>query len=157
MTQRRLRLRAVPVIAAVGLLVAGVLGTPPGPSSAATGAAPTLAPAAMQAGLDVAFGEPLATGSLTQPVEFTTTFEAATPPERVELLTRVPGSTSDTVRQAAVEQGADGSWTARVVDAGFTPPNTVQDFRFRATTGTDRRSDRPGGSRSPTTGSSGGP
>jgi hypothetical protein len=134
---RPLRVRLVPVVVATALLVAGALGTPPGSTTAATGAAPALvtAPAPAQADLDVRFGEPTASGSLTSPVEFMTTFEASSLPERVELLTRVRGSASDTVRQATVEQGADGSWTARVLDGGFTPPNTVQDYRFRAVDG----------------------
>jgi hypothetical protein len=87
---------------------------------------------APQGQLDVTFGTPTATGSLTAPVEFATTFRAESQPDRVELLTRVDGSRSDEVRQAVVEQASDGSWTARVSEAGFTSPNTVRDYRFRA-------------------------
>lgn len=112
----RRRLGALPLVALAGLLVTGLTGAAQGQ------AAPP----------DVTFGSPTATGTLTQPVQFSTTFEAATRPDRVELLTRVAGSTSDQVRQALVEQASDGSWTARVTDTGFTAPNTVRDFRFRA-------------------------
>ncbi|MEZ4597233.1 MAG: hypothetical protein R3C32_10680 [Chloroflexota bacterium] len=41
------------------------------------------------------FGEPSATGSLTTPLAYTTTFQAAEAPDRVELLTRVRGQTTD--------------------------------------------------------------
>ena len=85
-----------------------------------------------QAPLDVTFGAPTVSGSRTQPVEFATTFRADTRPDRIELLTRVDGSASEQVRQAIVEEASDGSWTARVSDTGFTAPNTVRDFRFRA-------------------------
>lgn len=83
----------------------------------------------------IAFDDPIATGSLTQPVTFSTTFRAPTLPDRVELLTRVRGSGADEVRSAIVEPAGDGSWTATVPSPGFTPPNTVQTFRFRAVDG----------------------
>ncbi len=113
MSARR-SLRAPSLVAMALVLVTGGLG------------------AAADGSLDVTFGAPVASGSLTQAVEFTTTFEAAERPDRVELLTRIEGATSDQVRQAVVEEVSDGSWLARVTDTGFTAPNTVRDFRFRA-------------------------
>ncbi len=80
----------------------------------------------------VAFDTPTATGTLTTPLTFTTTFQAAEAPDRVELLTRVRGQTTDEVQEALVDRGADGGWTASVISAGFTPPNTVIEYRFRA-------------------------
>lgn len=112
--------------------------SPAAPSPTAPG------PAATMAGPIVAFDEPTATGSLTVPIRFTTTFRATTAPDRVELLTRVRGSTGDSVRQALVEGAGDGLWTASVADTGFTPPNTVQEFRFRAVDG-DRSTTGPTG------------
>jgi hypothetical protein len=92
-------------------------------------------PAASSVG--VVFGEPVATGSLTQPVTFSTTFQAGVQPDRVELLTRVRGTATEEVREAVVREVGDGTWTASVLDAGFTPPNTLQEFRFRAVEGRD--------------------
>jgi hypothetical protein len=43
-----------------------------------------------------------------------------------------------------VQQVADGSWTATVTDTGFTAPNTVREYRFRAVDG-DRSVDGPAG------------
>lgn len=83
----------------------------------------------------VSFDAPAATGSLTVPVRYTTTFEAPEAPDRVELLTRVRGATTDEVRQALVEPTGDGAWIATVLSPGFVPPNTVQSFRFRAIDG----------------------
>jgi hypothetical protein len=100
--------------------------------------------AAADASLDVEFGAPAATGTLSVPVEFSTTFEAAERPDRVELLTRIEGATSVQVRDAAVEEMGDGTWTARVFDDGFTPPNTTRDFHFRAVDG-DRWAEGPTG------------
>jgi hypothetical protein len=94
-----------------------------------------LAADASRGDLDVSFGTPNATGSLTRTVEFSTTFEAEAAPDRVELLTHVEGATSDQVRQAQVQGAGDGSWTATVVDVGFTPPNTTREFWFRAVDG----------------------
>jgi hypothetical protein len=95
----------------------------------------TLAADGSPAQLDVDFGTPTATGSLSRTVEFTTTFAADVEPDRVELLTRVDGAASDQVRQARVEPTGDGSWSATVVDSGFTAPNTTREFWFRAVDG----------------------
>lgn len=83
----------------------------------------------------VTFDEPVAEGSLTEPVTFRTTFHAAAAPDRVELLTRVRGSVTDEVRQAVVEPVGDATWTATVLNPGFSAPNTVWTFRFRAVDG----------------------
>jgi Peptidase MA superfamily len=117
---------------AVLLVASGVAATGVQAASVMAPSAPSAPP---QTSLDVTFGEPTASGSLTEAVEFATTFKAATEPDRVELLARVDGATSDEVLQAVVEQVSDGSWTARVTDSGFTAPNTVRDFRFRAVDG----------------------
>jgi hypothetical protein len=78
------------------------------------------------------FADPRASGALTRPVVFSTPFQAAGAPERVELLTRITGTVTDLVRQASLEQAGDGSWTASVGEVGFTAPNTTREFRFRA-------------------------
>ncbi|MET0773591.1 MAG: hypothetical protein ABWZ82_10935, partial [Candidatus Limnocylindrales bacterium] len=140
MTGRR-RLRAIALVGAAGLLVGGLPATAVS-ALPAPAASPSHASVPSQAGLELRFGEPTATGSLTETVEFSTTFEADAEPDRVELLTRVDGATSDDVRQAFVEETADGAWTARVTDSGFTAPNTVRDYRFRAVDG-DRSVEGP--------------
>jgi hypothetical protein len=117
-----------------GLLAAGGLAAGAGVGRATEGVARDASPLS-RASLDVRFGDPVATGGLTDGVEFSTTFQADGAPDRVELLTRVRGSASDEVRQAALEEGSAGTWTARVVDTGFTAPNTVQEFRFRVVDG----------------------
>jgi hypothetical protein len=83
---------------------------------------------------EVHFDAPTATGSLSAPIVFSTTFQAPEAPTRVELLTRLAGGTSDLVREAAVNQDASGAWTATVTQLGFTSPNTRYEYRFRAVT-----------------------
>jgi hypothetical protein len=83
---------------------------------------------------DVVFEPPTASGSLTRPLRFGATFRSLEPPERVELLTRLRGTSTDLVRDVNVVQQPDGSYAAELVQAGFTPANTTLDFRFRVTT-----------------------
>ncbi|MBX3029250.1 MAG: hypothetical protein KF809_03755 [Chloroflexi bacterium] len=102
--------------------------TTPGPSAGAPAETPAGRPP------EVIFDSPSATGSLTTPIVFTTTFQAPEEPIRVELLTRLAGGTSDLVREAAVSREPSGAWTATVSQVGFTPPNTRYEYRFRAVT-----------------------
>ena len=127
-------MRVVLILVVLALLLSMLL-TIGGSTRAATGASPAPASVSTAQPLDVRFGDPVARGTLTTPVVFTTTFHAAEPPERVELLSRVRGTSASEVRRALVEQGSDGTWTATVPSIGFTPPNTVQEFRFRAVDG----------------------
>lgn len=136
-SQRRAEkaMRAVLVVVVMAL-VASLLLTVGGMGSRAASSAPSApTPAATMAGPIVMFDDPAATGSLTVPVRFTTTLRATQAPDRVELLTRVRGTTTDEVRSASVEPAGDGVWSATVLSPGFTPPNTVQEFRFRAVDG----------------------
>src|SRR5262245_55335809 len=100
-------------VVVVGALV---LGMPLGITGGAR-SAPSAAPVASTrhtARPALTFDEPGATGSLTKPVMFSTTFRAAAAPERVELLTRLPSDATEFVREAAVSQTGDGTWTAAV-------------------------------------------
>ncbi len=108
---------------------------PPAPAPSAIGASPVAAsPAAQASGLGVEFQVPTATGSLTKPITFSTSFRSAEAPDRVELLTRLKGTTTDLVRTVEATQQADGSYAADLVQVGFTPANTTLEFRFRVTT-----------------------
>jgi hypothetical protein len=128
-------MRVLLVVVVVALLVSMML-TVRGGGSRAASAGSSSAPSQVHAAVaDIAFGEPTVTGSLTQPIVYSTTFQATTPPDRIELLTRVRGGTVDSVQQASVRQGSDGSWSATVPSIGFTPPNTVEEVRFRAVAG----------------------
>lgn len=131
-------MRVVLVLVIVALLLSTILAVGGGGSraaSSASGQPPGASGAGSLAGL--VFGDPEASGSLTQPVVFSTSFRADAPPDRVELLTRVDGTATDEVREALVQPLGDGSWTATVPSIGFTPPNTLQEFRFRAVDGDD--------------------
>jgi hypothetical protein len=129
---------AVVVLALVASLLLTIGGTrsraasdSQGSARPATSPAPTVgAPSGTQT--PVVFGDPGATGSLTTPLTFTTTFQGTEAPDRVELLTRVRGQTTDEVQRAFVDLGADGSGTATATIGGFTPPNTRLEYRFRA-------------------------
>lgn len=82
---------------------------------------------------DVRFGMPTATGGFGEAVVFSTSFETETPPQRVEMLSRLPGDDSDVVSIAQVEPDGDG-WRATVFQGGHIVPNTSWDFRFRVVT-----------------------
>jgi hypothetical protein len=82
---------------------------------------------------EVRFGTPSASGTFGETITFSTTFNSEAAPERVELLTRLPGDDSDRVSIAAVEREGDG-WRATVVQGGHIVPNTSWDYRFRVVT-----------------------
>ena len=117
----RLLLAIVVVTMVLGLILAGTSSRaqdlPAGPlhgSPAGTNGVP---------GID--FDPPSATGTLTTPLTFSTTFRSSETPDRVELLSRLAGTTTDLVRQVDVTPQADGSYTA----------NLVQVDRFRRRVG----------------------
>jgi hypothetical protein len=124
-------MRVLFVVVIVALVLGMLLGVTGGARSASS-ASPVSSPDGVSASALVAFDEPQATGSLTQPVVFSTAFHSDRAPERVELLTRLPGDATEFVRQAAVDRTGDGSWTASVGERGFTSPNTTREYRFRA-------------------------
>lgn len=125
------------IVVVIALLLSTLLTVGGMGSRAASGAPVASGPVTSTVAQGVVFGEPMASGTLTQPVLFSTTFEAPAAPDRVELLTRIRGTTIDQVQRATVGPRGDGSWTASVSMPGFTPPNTVQQFRFRAVAGAD--------------------
>ena len=89
------------------------------------------APAIGQVG--VSFGTPQASGQFGQPLTFRTSFESTAPPQRVELLLRLPGEGHDRVQLAAVEAAGDG-YQAMATQTGHIVPNTRYDYRFRVVT-----------------------
>lgn len=111
----RLRLRAV---GAALLVVVPLLG--------GFGAGPPMARA-----LDVSFDPPSADSEIGVSLGFRTTFRAASPPARVELLTRLPTDEATFVQQAQVVPDGEG-YRAEVVISGHTTPNTTVLYRFRA-------------------------
>ena len=84
----------------------------------------------------ITFDPPTADGSFGDPVTFRTRFEADEPPERVELVTRLPGERVRQVTIASVRPLAAGAWEATVVLDGQIVPNTLFDYHFRAVTET---------------------
>ncbi len=106
---------------------------PPLPSASGISLAGA-SPADSTSSVGVEFATPTATGSLTQPITFSTTFRSTEAPDRVELLTRLKDTTTDLVRTVDAAQQADGSYAADLVQVGFTPANTTLEFRFRVTT-----------------------
>ncbi len=103
-------------------------------STGPSGAAVPSTSAATARPVEVMFDGPTASGSLTAPIVFSTTFQAPTQPTRVELLQRLAGGTSDLVLEADVTQEPSGTWRASVAQVGFTAPNTRYEYRFRAVT-----------------------
>jgi hypothetical protein len=91
----------------------------------------TVAPTA--AGVDVRFGQPLATGGFGETVVFSTTFATEARPRRVEMLSRLPGDDRERVSLATLEQEGD-SWRANVFQGGHIVPNTSWEYRFRVIT-----------------------
>ncbi len=81
----------------------------------------------------IEFGRPSASGAFGDVVTFRTSFSAEVPPERVELLTRLPGDDSDRVSIAIVEREGDG-WVASAFQGGHIVPNSSWSYRFRAVT-----------------------
>jgi hypothetical protein len=67
-------------------------------------------------------------------VAFRIRYEAAEPPERVELVSQLPGERSRDVTIASTTELPDGSWEASVVIDGHIMPNTLFRYRFRAVT-----------------------
>lgn len=82
----------------------------------------------------VRFDVPSARGDFGETIAFSTTFDAAAPPERVELLLRRPGEGSDLVNIASVERVDEDTYQATVFQGGHNVPNTRYDYRFRALT-----------------------
>jgi hypothetical protein len=85
------------------------------------------------AAAEVTFGPPRAEGAFGEGIVFSTTFTSDERPARVELLSRVPGQTSDRVTIARVEP-TDAGWRASVRQGGHVVPNTSWEYRFRAVT-----------------------
>ena len=79
------------------------------------------------------FGSPQAEGAFGEDVVFSTTFTSDEAPQRVELLSRVPGQRSDRVTIARVEP-TDAGWRASVRNTGHIVPNTSWEYRFRVVT-----------------------
>jgi hypothetical protein len=82
----------------------------------------------------VVFDAPTASGSFGQPVTFRTRFEADDPPERVELVSRLPGERARDVTIGGVRPTDGGAWEATVVYDGHIVPNTLFTYHFRAVT-----------------------
>lgn len=85
-------------------------------------------------GAGVVFGEPTATSQMGSNLTFSTTFQAADRPSRVELLSHLPSETVVSVQDADLTQGTGGSWSALVEGTGHVTPNTTFVYRFRAVT-----------------------
>jgi hypothetical protein len=98
------------------------------PTQAASGV-PVASPAP-----EVRFDPAIASGDFGQIVTFGTTFRAAEPPVRVELLTRLPGEDVSSVSRASLDQVGQGTWRAEVRQAGHIVPNTTWEYRFRVVT-----------------------
>jgi hypothetical protein len=85
------------------------------------------------AAADVTFDEPTAQATLGRALTFRTTFRSNIEPIRVELVTRLPGEDAAFAEEADLT--ADGDrYTATVIEAGHTTPNTTLLYRFRVTT-----------------------
>lgn len=125
----RLLMALVVITMVLGMILAGA-------SARAQSSSVSVAPVASTTSgyPGVEFDVPTASGSLTKPLAFRTTFRSAEAPDRVELLTRLHDSTTDLVRTVEATQQADGSYAADLVQVGFTPANTTLDYRFRVTT-----------------------
>jgi hypothetical protein len=92
-----------------------------------------LAPVPVRAA-HVSFGEPEALASLGQPVVFQTSLEAATQPEIVEVLVRLPTDRAETVLVADVVPEGGAYRAAAVLEADLAP-NTRLQYRFRVRDG----------------------
>ena len=125
--------------AAFAALLAALSGASVGALSGSPGASPRLAADA------VTFAAPSATGSLGAPVVYREAFRAATAPQRVELLTTVPGIEATLVTPAQVT-GSSGSFSATVSDPEHFLPNTTVEYRFRVTAPDGMASVGPAGS-----------
>ena len=125
----RVLMAVVVVTMILGMILAGAAARGQSPSGAAT---PGSAAASGQLAVD--FDPPTASGSLTTPLTFSTTFRSDEAPDRVELLTRLKDTTTDLVRTVEATQQPDGTYAASLVQGGFTPANTTIDYRFRVTT-----------------------
>jgi hypothetical protein len=125
----RVLMAIVVVTMILGMILAGASarGQSPSASPVPVGAGPSSGPI-------VDFGAPTATGSLTKPLTFSTTFRSDEAPDRVELLTRLKDTSTDLVRTVEATRRPDGSYAAELVQGGFTPANSTLDFRFRVTT-----------------------
>jgi hypothetical protein len=77
---------------------------------------------------------PTASGDFGEPLRFEMSFRSDLPPDRVELVTRLPGAEDVQVSLASVERSGSDTWTASVVQVGHTPPNTSFDYAFRVVT-----------------------
>jgi hypothetical protein len=115
--------RSAALTSAVSLILATVLALAavPGPTSVVALNAVELEP-------------PTASGDFGEPIRFETTFRSVVPPERVELMTRLPGAEDMQVSLARVEPSGTDNWTASVVLGGHTTPNTAFDYAFRVVT-----------------------
>jgi hypothetical protein len=82
----------------------------------------------------VTFDDPSAQGGFGETLSFSTTFAAAAPPQRIELLLRLPGEDSDRVNIATVNRVDGDTYRATVFRGGHSVPNTRYDYRFRALT-----------------------
>jgi len=132
--RRSTLVRVLMAIVIVTLVLGMVLaGTSTRTRSASSVEQPLGMPRSSASVADVVFDPPAASGSLTRPLVFQTTFRSIEAPDRVELLTRLRGTTTDLVRDVDVVQQADGSYAAELVQVGFTPANTTLDYRFRVT------------------------
>ena len=153
----RILMAIVVVTMILGMILAGASARGQSPRSAAAHFAGQPA-AAVRAGQPSTSTQPTATGSLTKPITFSTTFRSAETPDRVELLSRLKDGDTDLVRTVEPTRQPDGSYAVELVQGGFTPANSTLDFRFRVTTpsGTRDRADRAP-SPSPMTGSTGAP
>ncbi len=107
----------------LGMLLVGVSARAQSPSMA-SGTGPG----------SVTLDAPSATGSLTTPIVYRTTFRSDVQPDRVELLTRIKDSDTDLVQTVQPKRQEDGSYVAELTQVGFTPANTTIDYRFRVTT-----------------------
>jgi hypothetical protein len=83
---------------------------------------------------EVRFDPATASGDFGEVVTFETTFRAAQPPERVELLTRLPDEEASSVSRATLDQVGEGTWRAVVRQPGHIVPNTTWEYRFRVVT-----------------------
>jgi hypothetical protein len=85
------------------------------------------APVAAQ---EVTFGQPTAQAELGRPITFSTSLQAASAPDNVELLLSRPGERSATVMPADVRSSGTG-WLVEATLEGEVPPNSIFEYRFR--------------------------
>ena len=132
---------ALVVDLALGVFLApagAVIGQAVAPNASAAAAAPASPAGSGESLPDVVFDAPLARGDLGEDIVFETTFRAAEPPRRVEL---VRGAVDDAVLDvsfAAFEPTGPDTWRARVVQRGHVAPNTAYRYHFRAVTADGR-------------------